>query len=214
MRTTILLLLTSVYILCASKSIAADGGASSASYEIAYASFAPLNRHVYVADADGNNARLLLPGAQIDYDPSLSRDGRWVVFTSERNGSANIYRVHPDGTGLEALTDDPAFDDQAALSPDGKSLAFVSTRRIGQRLDHGFGIETTSRCDAGYRWQFPAGLVTGWTDDRIHFESRFDKAEVSFRHRSFDRDLRCGFGRFGTQAAYTRERLSRQSLVV
>ena len=50
------------------------------------------------------------------------------MFTSERNGSADIYRVHPDGTGLERLTDDPAFDDQGTLSPDGKFLAFVSSR--------------------------------------------------------------------------------------
>jgi TolB protein len=50
------------------------------------------------------------------------------VFTSTRDGSADIYRAHPDGSGLERLTDDPAFDDQGALSPDGRRLAFVSTR--------------------------------------------------------------------------------------
>jgi TolB protein len=63
-----------------------------------------------------------------DYNASFSHDGRWVLFTSEREGSADIYRVRPDGAGLERLTDDPAFDDQAALSPDGKYLAFVSSR--------------------------------------------------------------------------------------
>lgn len=97
-------------------------------YRIVFASFAPLNLDIFVADADGRNARPLLPHPDQDYNASFSRDGKWVVFTSERNGSADIYRAHPDGSGLERLTDDPAFDDQGALSPDGKYLAFVSSR--------------------------------------------------------------------------------------
>ncbi len=73
---------------------------------------------------------LLAPNS-LDYNPWFSADGKWVVFTSERGGSADIYRVHPDGSGLERLTDDPAFDDQAALSPDDSTLVFVSTREGG-----------------------------------------------------------------------------------
>jgi TolB protein len=97
-------------------------------YKIAFASFAPLNLDIFVADADGMNAKPLLAHPDQDYNASFSRDGKWVVFTSERDGSADIYRTHQDGSGLERLTDDPAFDDQAALSPDGKYLAFVSSR--------------------------------------------------------------------------------------
>ena len=65
-----------------------------------------------------------------DYHASFSADGKWILFTSERNGSgqSDIYRVHPDGTGLEQLTNDPAFDDQASLSSDGRQIAFVSSR--------------------------------------------------------------------------------------
>jgi Tol biopolymer transport system component len=70
----------------------------------------------------------LLSHAANDYNASFSADGRWVVFTSERDGSADLYRVHPDGTGLERLTDYIGFDDQGALSPDARVLAFVSTR--------------------------------------------------------------------------------------
>ena len=86
---------------------------------------------VFIADADGNNERPLVPNHGLDYSPSYSADGHWVVFTAERDGQADIYRIHPDGTGLQQLTDDPAFDDQGALSPDGKTLAFVSTRSGG-----------------------------------------------------------------------------------
>ena len=50
---------------------------------------------------------------------------------SDREGSADLFRVNPDGTGLERLTDNPAYDDQAAFSPDGKQLVFVTTRNGG-----------------------------------------------------------------------------------
>jgi TolB protein len=97
-------------------------------YTIAYSGFAPLNTDVFIADADGRNARPFLASPALDYNASFSRDGKWIVFTSDRHGSADIYRAHPDGTGLERLTDDPAFDDQAAISPDGRTVAFVSSR--------------------------------------------------------------------------------------
>lgn len=97
-------------------------------YALAFASFAPLNTDIFVADADGRNPRPLLAHPELDYNASFSRDGKWILFTSTRRGSADIYRVHPDGSSLTRLTDDPAFDDQATLSPDGKFLAFVSSR--------------------------------------------------------------------------------------
>src|SRR5262245_295099 len=93
--------------------------------------WSPTRSELMIADADGTNARKLVPGLQIDYNASFSSDGEWVVFTSERHGSADIFRVRTDGTGLERLTDSPAFDDQAALSPDGNALAFVSSRDSG-----------------------------------------------------------------------------------
>ena len=95
---------------------------------IAFASFAPLNTDIFIADADGSNAKSLIAHTELDYNPSFSPDGGWVVFTSTRNGSADIFRVRPTGDDLERLTDDAAFDDQGVISPDGRFLAFVSSR--------------------------------------------------------------------------------------
>jgi Tol biopolymer transport system component len=86
---------------------------------------------LFIANADGSNEHPLFPSPGLDYSPSYSADGKWIVVTREKNGQADIFRVHPDGSGLEQLTDDPAFDDQGTLSPDGKTLAFVSTRGGG-----------------------------------------------------------------------------------
>jgi Tol biopolymer transport system component len=104
--------------------------------------WSPTRSELYIADADGKNARKLVAGLELDYNASFSFDGEWVVFTSERYGSADIFRVRTTGMELERLTDDPAFDDQAALSPDGNSLAFVSTRETGSTDIHILDMKT------------------------------------------------------------------------
>jgi Tol biopolymer transport system component len=92
----------------------------------------PSTSQLYVARSDGAEERKLFAGASFDYHASYTPDGKWIVFTSERNGlgQADIYRARPDGTDVEQLTDSPSLDDQAAFSPDGAQLAFVSTREM------------------------------------------------------------------------------------
>ena len=86
---------------------------------------------LFIAAADGSDERPLLASPDLDYNPAWSPDGAWLAFTSERDGSADLYRVRPDGTDLERLTDSPAFDDQAAFSPDGRQIVFVTSRAGG-----------------------------------------------------------------------------------
>ena len=47
--------------------------------------YMPLRSELMIADTDGSNPRKLVPGTEIDYNVSFSNDGRWIVFTSERN---------------------------------------------------------------------------------------------------------------------------------
>ena len=86
---------------------------------------------LFVAAADGSGEHPLVSPSDMDYDGAWAPDGSSIVFTSERNGSADLYRVRRDGSGLERLTDSPAYDDQAAFSPDGRQLVFVTTRANG-----------------------------------------------------------------------------------
>ena len=86
---------------------------------------------LFVAAADGSDERPLLTDRDVDYDPVWAPDGKSIVFTSDRRGSADLFTVTPDGGALEQLTDDPAYDDQAAFSPDGTQLVFVSSRSGG-----------------------------------------------------------------------------------
>ena len=104
--------------------------------------------------------RALAAHPALDYNASFSPDGRWIVFTSHRAGSADLYRIRPDGSELERLTDDPAFDDQGAFSPDGQRLAFVSTRS-GQADIWTLDLETRRAHvgDQPSRWRLPARMV-------------------------------------------------------
>jgi Tol biopolymer transport system component len=90
----------------------------------------PSEASLMISNPDGSEERALTKGT-LDYNPAWSPDGDWIAFTSERNGSADLYRMHADGSAVERLTDDPSFDDQAAFSPDGSQIVFVSTRAAG-----------------------------------------------------------------------------------
>jgi len=86
---------------------------------------------VFVANSDGTQERPLAPSNTLEYNPAWFPDGQSIVFTSERDGSAELYRVKLDGSGMKRLTNDPAYDDQPSVSPDGRRIAFVSTRGGG-----------------------------------------------------------------------------------
>jgi TolB protein len=126
-----------------------------------------------IANADGSDAHRLPGTSDLDYDPAWSPDGGWIAFTSERNGSADLYRMKPDGTGIERLTDSPAYDDQAAFSGDGRQIVFVTTRADGTADLWTLDVRThratalTSGPGGDYRpsWS-PDGSWIAFTSDR------------------------------------------------
>jgi len=90
----------------------------------------PSQCELYVANADGSGERKFLQNSVFDYHPSYSADGKWVLFTSERNGlgQSDVFRARADGTGIQSLVTGPSVDDAATFSPDASRVAFVSTR--------------------------------------------------------------------------------------
>src|SRR5216683_6205781 len=77
----------------------------SAADRILLSRLGPSEASLFVSNPDGSGERALTQGS-LDYNPAWSPDGNWIAFTSERNGSADLYRIRTDGSGLERLTDD------------------------------------------------------------------------------------------------------------
>ena len=64
--------------------------------------------------------------------PSLSPDGRSLLYVKSLNGNADIYLQRVGGGNPQNLTpDSPADDTQPAFSPDGQQIAFRSDREGG-----------------------------------------------------------------------------------
>ncbi len=93
----------------------------------------PTRMDLYVANADGTDARQVtyLPGAS--FAPFFFPDGKRIIFSSNwqnpRSGDFDLYAINIDGSGLEQITFSPGFDGFPMFSPDGKTLAFSSNRR-------------------------------------------------------------------------------------
>ena len=57
-----------------------------------------------------------------------SPDGRFLIYTGERNGELDIYRISADGGEETRLTNAKGLDDGPEYSPDGKYIYFNSAR--------------------------------------------------------------------------------------
>ena len=90
---------------------------------------------LYVADADGRNARQVtrLPGA--NWAPFFHPSGRRIVFASNHHTldaggrEFDLFLVDLDGGALERVTFSGTFDAFPMFSPDGSRLVFASNRR-------------------------------------------------------------------------------------
>jgi TolB protein len=82
---------------------------------------------VYTLPLTGGQPRLVTPLGP-SYLHGWSPDGNYLVYTAQRNGQYDIYRIHADGGDEVQLTDTPGLDDGPEYSPDGAHIYFNSVR--------------------------------------------------------------------------------------
>jgi TolB protein len=73
---------------------------------------------IFTAREDGSDLRRLTNTPGYDAEATASTDGRWIVFTSMRDGDLDLYAMRPDGSHLRRLTDRPGYDGGAFFSRD------------------------------------------------------------------------------------------------
>lgn len=90
---------------------------------------------IWIRDAGGGKWVRLTSGASWDRQPAWSPDGRSIVFSSDRNGNADLWtiRAAAPGSSPERLTTDADVDAEPVVARDG-TIIFVRGRGSAARL--------------------------------------------------------------------------------
>ena len=116
--------------------LAAGCGASSKKSDLLLVSSRSGPYAIYAMGATGDGQHRLssdkLPAATgpaglfFQVDPAWSRDGKLVVFGSDRSGKPQLYVIHADGSGTQRLTSLAQGASRPTWSPDGRQIAFIA----------------------------------------------------------------------------------------
>jgi len=100
---------------------------------------APTSMEVFVANADGSDAKQITQYGQANWAPNFLPDSKRIIFCSnheyKRGFPFNMYVTDINGVGLEKVSRDNGFDAFPMFSPDGKKIVFSSNRDNGGTRD-------------------------------------------------------------------------------
>jgi Tol biopolymer transport system component len=92
----------------------------------------PTKLELYVANADGSEARQVTELNAAAFGPFFFPSSNRIIFSSNygdpKGREFDLWAVNVDGSGLERITHAPGFDGFPMFSPDGKTLVFASNR--------------------------------------------------------------------------------------
>jgi len=84
------------------------------------------NKHIWIMDADGGNARQFTYSEKGESSAVFAADSKWIAFISSRDGDANLYIMPIAGGEARQLTHVSTGVSDPLWSPDGKWIAFSS----------------------------------------------------------------------------------------
>ncbi len=90
---------------------------------------------VWLCNADGSNTIQLTKGDKNSSNPRWSPDGKWITFTSSRDGKNNLYVLPVGGGEAEKVTDVKSGVGNYDWSRDGNMIAFVMTDAASDKED-------------------------------------------------------------------------------
>ena len=102
---------------------------------------------IWVADENGGNVQRLTVNRARDAYPRFSPDGKWIAFSSDRNGNLDVFIIPSTGGTAKQLTHHSADDVVLGWTPDGKGVLFSS-----QRGEDFMGMLYVVSVDGGMPW--------------------------------------------------------------
>jgi serine/threonine protein kinase len=79
---------------------------------------------LWMSDADGSDPRQLTINAGRNFYPSVTSDGRYIVFISDRSGRNQLWRVDVDGRNPRQLTDGEGIGGRFSVSAMDSSIYY------------------------------------------------------------------------------------------
>jgi serine/threonine protein kinase len=140
--------------------------------------------------------RLLTEGsaAVTEGGVSISPDGRWVAYSQDRGGDANIYVAAASGGAPRPIAATPASERVVRWSPDGSRLAYTredSTGRVVMVVDFSTGVSQRASSIPGPYANFGEGWSL-WSADGKHlsyYERDLRRIVVVDLERQEEREL-------------------------
>lgn len=99
----------------------------------------PMRMEIFVADANGKNAKAVTNFGCASFAPTFTPDGRKILFSSNKHNcdgrKFELYLMNLDGSGVEQITSFGGFTSFPEFSPDGKRLVFSSDKDAKSRYE-------------------------------------------------------------------------------
>jgi len=83
---------------------------------------------IWTADENGANVQRLTVHSARDIYPRFSPDGKWIAFSSDRNGNLDVFIIPARGGEAKQLTWHSADDNVLGWTPDSRGVLFSSQR--------------------------------------------------------------------------------------